>query len=205
MKKLFIAMILVSGVLFTGCGKDEGNANISNNSNNEVTEEGTGELNEDSSKENKDEEDTSAESSKDDKENKKDEAEEGKEISVDMYLYDVVNDKWVTEKSKVNSDRIKDLVIEIRNNPLSGIPKNTKIYSVTVKDRIATVDVGKDFLDPNTESSAASNAKINSIVNTLCLNKELGIDGVMFLVEGKKVETIGQSDGNMIFRPTEVK
>ncbi|MGL5478912.1 MAG: GerMN domain-containing protein, partial [Clostridium sp.] len=124
-----------------------------------------------------------------------------KTLNVNMYFYDVINDKWVKEKTKVKSDRIKDLVIEVRNNKKSGIPKKTKVYSVTIKDKIATVDLGREFLDPQTNSSAGATAKVYSIVNTLCLNKNLGIDGVMFLIDGKKSETIGPIDNTRVLKP----
>lgn len=73
----------------------------------------------------------------------------------------------------------------------SSVPKDTVINSVTVDNKVAYVDVNKIFSeDPNTNSSAASNLKIYSIVNVLYHNRVLGIDKVKFLIDGEETETI---------------
>lgn len=122
-------------------------------------------------------------------------------VPITLHLYNVEKDIWVTEKSEANLDRLKDVVIKLRNHPLVGLQKNVGVSSVTVKDRVATVDMGKEFNNPQHNTSAASTAKVFSIVNTLCLNKELGIDKVMFLIEGKRVQELGNYSGDTVFTP----
>ncbi|WP_194189485.1 GerMN domain-containing protein [Clostridium chrysemydis] len=123
-------------------------------------------------------------------------------IPITLHLYNVEKDIWITEKSEANLDRLKDIVIKLRNHPLVGLSKNVGVSSVTVKERVATVDMGKEFNNPQHNTSAGSTAKIFSIVNTLCLNKELGIDKVMFLIEGKRVQELGNYSGDTVFTPS---
>lgn len=212
MKKILSLILIMSMFILVGCGekkdatpKEEGSQTTEQTSNDEK-EKPKEEIKEN---ENKDKTNNDIEKEKEDSNGTKTEVTDKKDpekvkvktLNVNMYFYDVINDKWVKEKTKVKSDRIKDLVIEVRNNKKSGIPKKTKVYSVTIKDKIATVDLGREFLDPQTNSSAGATAKVYSIVNTLCLNKNLGIDGVMFLIDGKKSETIGPIDNTRVLKP----
>lgn len=212
MKKILSLILIIFMFMLAGCGekkdatpKEEG-AQTTEQTSNDEKEKPKEEIKEN---ENKDNNSNEIEKEKEDSNGTKTEVNDKKNpeenkvktLDVNMYFYDVVNDKWVKEKTKVKSDRIKDLVIEVRNNKKSGIPKKTKVYSVTIKDKIATVDLGSEFLDPQSNSSAGATAKVFSIVNTLCLNKNLGIDGVMFLIDGKKSETIGPIDNTKPLKP----
>lgn len=206
MKKIILSLILIMTIFLVGCaGKDD----VVPKEEASQTTEQSSDKKEIKEKENKDKTSNKVEKEKEDSNNSKTEVtdkkdpEENKEktLNVNMFFYDALNDKWLKEKTTVKSDRIKDLVIEVRNNKRSGIPKKTKVYSVTVKDKIATVDLGREFLDPQTNSSAGATAKVYSIVNTLCLNKNLEIDGVMFLIDGKKSETIGPIDNTRVLKP----
>jgi spore germination protein GerM len=65
-----------------------------------------------------------------------------------------------------------------------------EILDVQVKENIAYVDFKGDVTQKMQGGSAAEGMALFSIINTLVLDKELGVTKVQFLVEGKKVETI---------------
>lgn len=99
---------------------------------------------------------------------------------------------------KIIEDKIDDIknvslkeVLEKEVELSSYIPSGTIINDVNVENNIAYVDVNSLFSeDPNTNSSNCARFKIYSIVNTLYYNKVFGIDGVIFLINGKHYSNI---------------
>lgn len=103
--------------------------------------------------------------------------------------------------SKENDNTLESIIRETIKMNSNCINQNTKLFDVKVKNRIAYVNFSNEFDDPNTNSSSAAEMKINSIVNGLCLNKSLNIDGVKFLINGEKILTIGPISTENIIKP----
>lgn len=77
------------------------------------------------------------------------------------------------------------------------LPKDLEVLDVQVKEKIAYVNLKTGL---KVEGSAGENMALYSIINTLIEHKELGITKVQFLVNGKKVDTMGgQTDVSMPF------
>ena len=96
---------------------------------------------------------------------------------------------WVIDERTIESPTPEIVVNELLKYP-HIFPDGTKLLNIEVKDRIAYVDMSHEF-DSYNDATTATIAKILTIVNTLSLNKELCIDGVIFLVDGEEVEGIG--------------
>ncbi|HHY46672.1 MAG TPA: hypothetical protein GX506_05155 [Firmicutes bacterium] len=75
------------------------------------------------------------------------------------------------------------------------LPPGTKILGVTVKDGTAVADFSREIRTQFPGGSRAEEILVYSVVNTL--TDLPGIKRVQFLVEGKKVETIGGHMGIM--------
>ena len=99
--------------------------------------------------------------------------------------------KIITEKiDDIKNVSLKE-VLEKEVELSSYIPSGTIINDVKVENNIAYVDVNSLFsADPNTNTSNCARFKIYSIVNTLYYNKVFGIDGVIFLINGKHYSNI---------------
>lgn len=70
---------------------------------------------------------------------------------------------------------------------LDSIPAGTKVLSVTTKDKIATVDMSKE-----TEAGFGSMDEMILVEGILKVMSQFkDINAVQFLVEGKKIESIG--------------
>lgn len=72
------------------------------------------------------------------------------------------------------------------------IPKGTKLLGLTVKDRLATVDLSHEFRDNFSGGSEEEGLLIGAVLRTLGQFKE--IKQVQFLVEGKPIDTLGHID-----------
>ena len=112
------------------------------------------------------------------------------------------------DEFKIIEDKIDDIenvslkeVLEKEVELSSDIPEGTVINDVKVENNIAYVDVNSLFSeDPNTNSSYASRFKVYSIVNTLYYNRVFGIDGVVFLIDGKESPTISIFTNDIPFK-----
>ena len=69
---------------------------------------------------------------------------------------------------------------------------DTKIDSVTLNEKTATIDFTSTFAEKNTGGSTREFLCLYSIVNTLCEFEE--IDEVIFKDNGKTIQTFGQFD-----------
>jgi len=192
MKKI-LSVILCSTLIFTlaACGKS--GVKKENNSKNIVKEVPK----EDSSK------DIVKEVPKEEpKEVKNDEI---KSREVVLYFSDDQAMYLVGEKRKIEKPTAKAIVEELVKGPsaqstsagkLYGtLPANLEILDVQVKGNIAYVDFKGNVSEKMQGGSSAEGMALFSIINTLVLDKELGVTKVQFLIEGQKVETItGQYD-----------
>ena len=83
-------------------------------------------------------------------------------------------------ETMANGPRSSDLV--------AVIPKATKVKSVVVRDRMATVDVSSELVKRGFGGSATEILAVAAIVNTLTEFPE--VERVQILVDGKKVDTL---------------
>ena len=72
------------------------------------------------------------------------------------------------------------------------IPKDTRLLGFKVKKGLATVDLSREFRDNFSGGSEAEGLTIGAILRTLAQFPE--IKRVLFLVEGKPLDTLGHLD-----------
>ena len=123
-----------------------------------------------------------------------------KSREVVLYFSDDQAMYLVGEKRNVEKPTAKSIVAELIKGPstqnegsgkLYGtLPVDLEILDVQVKENIAYVDFKGNVSKKISGGSTGEGMALFSIVNTLVLDKELGITKVQFLVEGKKVESI---------------
>lgn len=131
----------------------------------------------------------------------KDEETKGEEIKtkeVVLYFSDDQAMYLMGEKRNIEDPTAKSIVLELIKGPTSEsiatLPSDLKLLDVQVKEGLASVDFSGDSVQKISAGSSGEVMAFYSIINTLILDKSLGITKVQFLVDGKKVETIGQSD-----------
>lgn len=115
-----------------------------------------------------------------------------------LYFSDDQSMYLVGEKRTLKAPTAKSIVEELIKGPVAKSDGSAKLYAtlpvdlqvldVQVKDNIAYVNFKKEF---KVEGSAGENMALYSIINSLTLDKELGIKKVQFLVNGKNVATMG--------------
>jgi len=131
---------------------------------------------------------------------KKGENEEIKSREIVLYFSDDQAMYLVGEKRNIEKPTAKAIVGELVKGPsvqsegtakLYGtLPQDLEILDVQVKENIAYVDFKGNVGEKIQGGSTAEGMALFSIINTLVLDKELGITKVQFLVEGQNVETI---------------
>ncbi len=68
-----------------------------------------------------------------------------------------------------------------------ALPENTKVYSFSIKEKAAIIDLSEEFGKGVSEAGNSENLIVGSLVNTLIRN--YGLTSVQFTVEGKILET----------------
>lgn len=121
-----------------------------------------------------------------------------KSREVVLYFSDDQAMYFVGEKRTIEAPTAKSIVEELVKGPVakSGstaksyatLPTDLQVSDVQIKENIAYVNLKEKL---KIEGSAGEQMALFSIVNTLVLDKELGITKVQFLVGGEKVKTIG--------------
>ncbi|MBU3098294.1 MULTISPECIES: GerMN domain-containing protein [Clostridium] len=121
-----------------------------------------------------------------------------KSREVVLYFSDDQAMYFASEKRTITSPTAKSIVEELVKGPVtkSGstaktyatLPTSLQVSDVQIKEKIAYVNL-KGELKVN--GSAGEQMALFSIVNTLVLDKELGITKVQFLLAGEKVKSIG--------------
>lgn len=120
---------------------------------------------------------------------------------VKFFYPDKENMYWLIKEKEVETLDLVDIVDMIIKDENNGIPKEAKTLSVDIKDRIAYVNLSKDFLTYNL-GHGGQYSNVASIINTLCLNDQFNIDKVKFLIDGNNVELIGPIYNSEPFSPT---
>ena len=122
--------------------------------------------------------------------------EEVKSSEMLLYFSDDQAMNLVGEKRTLASPTAKSVVGELVKGPsadtklIATLPVDLEIIDVQVKENIAYVDFKSSGAEKISGGSTGEGMALFSIINTLVLNKELGINKVQFLVEGKNVESI---------------
>lgn len=131
---------------------------------------------------------------------KEGENEEIKSREVVLYFSDDQAMYLVGEKRNIEKPTAKAIVGELVKGPsvqsegaaklYATLPQDLEILDVQVKENIAYVDFKGNVGEKIQGGSTAEGMALFSIINTLVLDKKLGIKKVQFLVEGQNVETI---------------
>ncbi|MBU3146310.1 GerMN domain-containing protein [Clostridium sp. CF012] len=125
--------------------------------------------------------------------------EEIKSSEMVLYFSDDQAMNLVGEKRTLANPTAKSVVGELVKGPsakstdtklIATLPVDLEIIDVQVKENIAYVDFKSSGAEKISGGSTGEGMALFSIINTLVLNKELGINKVQFLVEGKNVESI---------------
>ena len=97
-------------------------------------------------------------------------------------------DVKVSNNKNFLNNKLNALISELIKENI--LPKNTRLVDrIKVEDKIATVNFSKELFDFH-GSSLQEALLLNSIAYTL-INKEDNIEGIKFLVEGQKIDSIG--------------
>lgn len=121
-----------------------------------------------------------------------------------LYFSDDQAMNFVGVKRNIANPTAKSIVAELLKGPstksesegklIGTLPAGVEVLDVQVKEDIAYVDF-KENIRGKIAGSTGEGMALNSIIDTLVLDKELGIKKVQFLIEGKVVESIsGQYD-----------
>jgi len=92
---------------------------------------------------------------------------------------------------------VTNAVKELINGPLKSyhfpvIPPGTKLLGVDIYENFAKINFSQDFLQNSLESGILDEYVIYTIVNTVTGIPE--IEGVIFLIDGKRIKLYGQVD-----------
>jgi len=125
--------------------------------------------------------------------------EDKKSREVLLYFSDDQAMNLVGVKRNIENPTAKSIVAELLKGPsaqsdgtdklIGTLPQGVEILDVQVKENIAYVDF-KGNVGEKISGTTGEGMALYSIINTLVLDKELGIKQVQFLVEGKNVESI---------------
>ena len=134
------------------------------------------------------------EESKENKENSVIKKDEKKSSTFQLYFSDSDAMYLEAEEREIVTEDPKAVVEELIKGPKNKnlyrtLPEGLKVLDVEVKDKVAYVNLSKDILE-KVQGSTGESFAVYSIVNTLVLNKDLKIDKVQLLVEGKKEDTL---------------
>ena len=201
MRKI-LSLILCSALIFTltACGqtkvKDDSVSNNVVKENSQGTkEEVVAKSTEETKVEAKD-----ASNVKTTEESKEVKSEEIKSREVSLYFSDDQAMYLVGEKRSLKNPTAKSIVEELVKGPSAKSTGTTKLYAtlpvdlevidVLVKEKIAYVDFKGNVTQKMQGGSSGEGMALFSIINTLILDKELGITKVQFLVDGQKVDSI---------------
>jgi len=135
-------------------------------------------------------------------------ANEGKNtVMATLYFGDSQAMKLVEEKRSVPDTTPETLINELIKGPqdennIKTIPEGTKLLGIEVKNGIAYVNFSKELKDNHWGGSTGETFTIYSIVSTLVLQPNSGIERVQILVEGEIIETLaGHADISMPIEP----
>ncbi|WP_310603133.1 GerMN domain-containing protein [Anaerosporobacter sp.] len=130
-----------------------------------------------------------------------DEASSSKEYIIYCYP-DSSLSYWLIEETELEPNAT-DIVNFLIASEKTSIPKTVKLLDIKQDGTTAYVNLSKDFESFNLGDTVIG-VNMRTIVNTLCLNKSLGIDGVIFLLDGERPEGISEYD-NLITYTSNLK
>ena len=92
---------------------------------------------------------------------------------------------------------VENTVKELLKGPLKSfnypvIPPGTKLIGVDIYENVAKINFSQEFLENSLESGILDEYVIYTIVNTV--TQIPGIEGVVFLIEGKRIKIYGDID-----------
>ncbi|WP_102401005.1 GerMN domain-containing protein [Haloimpatiens massiliensis] len=190
MKKImYFILCSLLAVSFVGCGKTSSNSN---------------------EKEQKEKAAVSAEKDGDNKDSEQKQENTKKETVKKVFLYFVDDQAMYLNKEEVELGEVTPeiLIKKLQEGPKEknhypAVPKDAEI-KVSVKENVAYVDLEKNIATKINAGSTGESMFVYSISNTLILNKDLGINEVKFLIDGKDIETInGHMDTSGKFKANE--
>ncbi len=118
-------------------------------------------------------------------------------VKITLYFGDSQAQWLVAEEREVvkkKDEPLGEIVVrELIKGPVKQglqrtIPEGTRLLSLSVADRVATVNFSGEFQSRHWGGSAGETFTVYSVVNTLTLLE--GIEKVQFLVEGVKLESL---------------
>ena len=116
-------------------------------------------------------------------------------IDLTLYFASANGDKLIKTVQEVEkTDSVAKMAMErlilgpAAPDRYRSVPVGTGLISISVEGGNARVDLSKEFIDGHGGGSAEEIMSVYSIVNTL--TEFSTIEAVIFLVEGKKIETI---------------
>lgn len=119
-------------------------------------------------------------------------------VTIKVY-YTSEDGQYLVGEDRIISDSQKYLAafLELLKPPISPglirlVPETTKVKKITLDKGNITLDLSQEFVEDRFKSDTVDVLLIYSIVNTFTGFNE--INTVTFLVDGEKIETIGQLD-----------
>jgi len=119
-------------------------------------------------------------------------------VTIKVY-YTTKDGQYLVGEDRIISDSQKYLAafLELLKPPTSPglirlVPETTKVKKITLDKGNITLDLSQEFVEDRFKSDTVDILLIYSIVNTFTGFNE--INTVTFLVDGEKIETIGQLD-----------
>lgn len=123
-------------------------------------------------------------------------------LTINAYFCSLGEDsKLVGEKRTIIAGEVNTAVLNAMNELLKGpvksyhfpvIPAGTKILGVEVYENVAKLNLSQEFLENSLDTRILDEYIIYSIVNTL--TEIPGVDGVIFYIDGKKINVYGNLD-----------
>lgn len=119
-----------------------------------------------------------------------------------LYLVPETRTIEVKQSESIESQIIEQLILGPETEDLfSTLPPETKIRNIKTEEGICYVDLSSDFITKHSGGSSAEILTIYSIVNSLT---DLDyVNSVQFLIEGEKVNTLGELDISKTFERNE--
>ncbi len=123
-----------------------------------------------------------------------------------LYFKNIAKDELSMEYRKINivdtQPTEQYVVTELIKGPkIKGneriLASDTKVVSVETTDGICYVNFKKGFAEKNIMPPGGTDLLVESVVKSLTTLKN--VDGVQFLVDGKKIERLGETDISGIF------
>ncbi|NMA95196.1 MAG: hypothetical protein GX974_04065 [Clostridiales bacterium] len=212
MKKLVVFVVLAAlAISLIGCAELDGRVDpnaVGQGESGEQSDEKNGKLDADIEDKDSDEQDSKEEVKEDAKD--KDESKDQKEADNDkddtnvekaepfratLYFSDDAAMYLNAEERELDELSIESIINALIEGPKDDanrktIPDGTKLIDAKIEDGVAYIDFSKDIIEKHWGGSTGETHTIYSIVNTLTLDPDLGIDSVEFLVEGKSIETL---------------